>query len=54
MTLRTGQYIVSGVTSNVKECNTLGNMNKPNMYTRIVAYKTWIKSVIEQSNNLIL
>jgi secreted trypsin-like serine protease len=40
-----GQYVVSGVASFVKDCSTLGNSNKPNVYTRVSAYKTWIKSI---------
>jgi secreted trypsin-like serine protease len=42
-----GQYVVSGVASYVKDCNTQGNNNKPNVYTRVSAYKTWIKNIIE-------
>jgi secreted trypsin-like serine protease len=41
------QYVVSGVASYVKDCNTQGNNNKPNVYTRVSAYKTWIKNIIE-------
>jgi secreted trypsin-like serine protease len=39
-------YVVSGIASYVKDCNTMGNSNKPNVYTRVSAYKTWIKSII--------
>jgi secreted trypsin-like serine protease len=41
-----GHYIISGIASYVKDCNTLGNSNKPNVYTRVSAYKPWIKSII--------
>jgi secreted trypsin-like serine protease len=41
-----GQYVVSGVASYIKDCNTQGNNTKPNVYTRVSAYKTWIKNII--------
>ncbi|CAF1524349.1 unnamed protein product [Adineta ricciae] len=40
-----GQYIVSGIASYVQDCNTKGSTNSPNVYTRVAAYKTWIKSI---------
>lgn len=44
------QYVVSGIASYVKDCNTQGNNNKPNVYTRVSTYKTWIKNLIESQN----
>lgn len=41
------QYVISGVASYVKDCNTQGNNHKPNVYTRVSAYKTWIQSIVE-------
>ncbi|CAF1144809.1 unnamed protein product [Adineta steineri] len=41
-----GQYVVSGVTSYGKDCNTKGSTNSPNVYTRVSAYKAWIKTII--------
>jgi secreted trypsin-like serine protease len=40
-----GQYVVSGLTSYVRDCNTKGSTNSPNVYTRVAAYKAWIKSI---------
>jgi secreted trypsin-like serine protease len=43
-----GQYIVSGISSyGDYYCNTKYSDSKPNVYTRVSNYKTWIKSVIE-------
>jgi secreted trypsin-like serine protease len=47
LSLFKNQYVVSGVASYVKDCNTMGNSNKPNVYTRVSAYKPWIESIIE-------
>ena len=41
-----GQYVVSGVTSYGRDCNTAGARNAPNVYTRVAAYKAWIKGII--------
>lgn len=40
-----GQYVVSGVTSYIRYCNTAGSGNAPNVFTRVAAYKAWIKSI---------
>ena len=40
-----GQYVVSGVASYVRDCNTKGTANSPNVYTRVAAYKDWIKKI---------
>ncbi|CAF2390343.1 unnamed protein product [Rotaria sp. Silwood2] len=40
-----GQYVVSGIASYVKDCNTMGSSNAPNVYTRVAPYKAWIKSI---------
>lgn len=40
-----GQHVVSGVASYVKDCNTKGSTNSPNVYTRVTAHKAWIKSI---------
>ena len=42
-----GQYIVLGVTSFGDKCNTKGTESSPNVYTRVSAYKGWIKNIIE-------
>ncbi|CAF1606265.1 unnamed protein product [Adineta ricciae] len=41
-----GQYVVSGVTSYGSDCITSGTNNKPNVFTRVSFYKSWIKSII--------
>ncbi|CAF3467005.1 unnamed protein product [Rotaria sp. Silwood2] len=40
-----GQYVVSGIASYTRDCNTAGAENPPNVYTRVAAYKTWIKGI---------
>jgi secreted trypsin-like serine protease len=46
-TLRRGQYVVDGIASYVKECNTKGKGHKPVVYTRISTFKTWINQIVE-------
>ena len=46
MSQNNGQYVVSGVASYVKDCTTNGPSSKPNVYTRVSAYKSWIESIV--------
>lgn len=45
LTQTNGQHVVSGVASYVQGCNTKGSTNSSNLYTRVAAYKAWIKSI---------
>lgn len=42
-----GQYIVSGIASfrKVGECDTKDSQSAPNVFTRVAAYKDWIKNI---------
>ncbi|CAF1264609.1 unnamed protein product [Adineta ricciae] len=40
-----GQYVVAGITSFVRDCKTTGTGTYPNVFTRVAAYKAWIKSI---------
>ena len=40
------QYVVSGIISFVDKCNTKTTGSYPNVYTRVSAYKGWIKNII--------
>lgn len=40
-----GQYVVSGVASFIRVCNTTGATNAPNVYVPPTFYKDWIKSI---------
>lgn len=40
------QYLLTGISSYVYHCKTSGVDGSPNVFTRVTAYKSWIKSVI--------
>ena len=46
-----GQYVVSGIASYVRDCITKGSTTSPNVYTRVAAYKGWIKSITKWEKN---
>ena len=49
LTQYNGQYVVLGIASYVRDCNTLGSDNLPNVFARVSAYNNWIKSIVEET-----
>ena len=44
-----GQYIVSGIASFTHACKTKGYDTTPNVYTRVSAYQSWMKNIINKN-----
>jgi secreted trypsin-like serine protease len=44
-----GQYVVSGIISYGLDCDPENTQETPDVYTRVGAYKAWIKSIIERT-----